>query len=684
MAVAGGHLPGLTGLRGIAVGLVVAYHLGHLRGGFVGVDVFFVLSGFLITSLLLEDTPGTPADMVRWWGRRVRRLTPAVAVTVLVVAIAFATSSGIALDGLATLTWWQNWHLVAEGSPYWSPSPSPLRHAWSLSIEEQFYLLWPPVLVGLGSFARRVRPVGSARSVVGVVAGVGAVASFAWAFVLAAPVEADLSRIYFGTDSRAGALLVGCVLAAAVHRRPRRRLGPPTAVLCVLAVATLAGASLRLSPDDHLAYRGGLALTALAAAVVVFVSTRPGPFAAALSWSPLQWLGERSYAIYLWSWPTQVLLEQRAPGMHRGLVALITVAAALVLSDLSLRFVERPLRFGSSWAERLAPRRAAWALGSSVVVVSLLVAAGSTRPTVQEAIAVEFEQLPDPTTTTTTTTAPTTTAPTTTAAPPPPEVRSVSETALPSTTTTTTTTTTTPPTTTTTCVPPALPPGPEWGDNTETFDPSTVAAGADPSGARCGQVTRLLVVGDSTGRGAANGLRRLGRPGVEVWDRTVFGCGVVAPSSECPDWRRTWREAIRQIDPDVVLLYMRVVEDVVPGQDPPFLSAEGSRSRRAEFRAAVELLSSQGARVAWALPPTPAGAFYCDMRATDSPCDPVWVEQWHRDVHAIAGGSGLRLIDVRAWIDARRDTATTDRPDGLHLSGRALDAHAAWLIDQLS
>ena len=681
MAVTGGHLPGLTGLRGIAVALVVAYHLGHLGGGFVGVDVFFVLSGFLITTLLLRDTPRTPSDMVRWWGRRVRRLTPAVAVTVLAVAIAFAASSGTALDGLATLTWWQNWHLVAEGNPYWDPSPSPLRHAWSLSIEEQFYLLWPPVLVALGLVAGRLRRGPSPRAVVGGFALAGTVASFAWAHVLAGPVEADLSRIYFGTDTRAGALLVGCALAAAVHRRPRRRPGPVTATAFVLSVAALAGASVLLSPDDHSTYRGGLLVAALASAVVVFVSTRPGPVSRALSWSPLQWLGERSYALYLWTWPTQVLVEQRSPGLHRGLVALVTVAAGLLLADLSLRFVERPLRFRSDWARRLAPRRAAWGLGSAAVAVSLLVAASSTRPTVQEVLAAEFEQLPDPTTTTTT--APpttTTTEPTTTAPPPSAEVSPATVTAPAP----TTTTTTAPPTTTTTCVPPALPPGPEWGDNTSTFDPSTVAAGEDPSGARCGEVTRLLVVGDSTGRGAANGLRRLGRPGLEVWDRTVFGCGVVAPSSECPDWRRTWREAIDQIDPDIVLLYMRVVEDVVPGDDPPFTSPEGSRARRAEFRAAVQLLSSRGARVAWALPPAPAGAFYCDGRAHDSPCDPAWVELWHRDVHAVAREVDLRLIDVRAWIDGRKATARTDRPDGLHLSGPALDAHAAWLVEQLS
>ncbi|HMV73910.1 MAG TPA: acyltransferase family protein, partial [Microthrixaceae bacterium] len=114
-----GTLPGLTGLRGIAVVAVVAYHLGYLPGGFVGVDLFFVLSGFLITSLLMSRPPVGAAGLRRWWARRVRRLTPAVAVVVLAVLALFLTRSGIALDAVATMTWWQNWHLIAEGTSYW-------------------------------------------------------------------------------------------------------------------------------------------------------------------------------------------------------------------------------------------------------------------------------------------------------------------------------------------------------------------------------------------------------------------------------------------------------------------------------------------------------------------------------------------------------------------------------------
>ena len=140
-----GHVPGLDGLRAIAVAAVVAYHLDLLPGGFIGVDLFFVLSGFLITSLLLLRTPSGLAELRSWWGRRIRRLTPAVAAVVVAVLVTFgvdgAATQSLDIDAVATMTWWQNWHLIFADVSYWAPQVSPLRHAWSLSIEEQFYLV---------------------------------------------------------------------------------------------------------------------------------------------------------------------------------------------------------------------------------------------------------------------------------------------------------------------------------------------------------------------------------------------------------------------------------------------------------------------------------------------------------------------------------------------------------------
>ncbi|MHB1138501.1 MAG: DUF459 domain-containing protein [Microthrixaceae bacterium] len=639
------HMPGLTGLRGIAVTFVIAYHLGYLRGGFLGVDVFFVLSGFLITTLLLRYTPASVAELRSWWGRRFTRLTPAVAVVVIAVLLLFAATSGVVLDSVATLTWWQNWRLILEGTPYWAPNPSPLRHAWSLSIEEQFYAIWPPLLVGSLALARKL----AVRRPQLVVAGLAALlgtASFVWATYLAITRDVSLSRIYFGTDTRVGALLIGCAVAGVLYGRPVRPARRTLTAAAALAAVGLTALSLAVSPEIRWTYTGGLLAAALCAVILVLTAMRPGPLTTAMSWSPLQWLGVRSYALYLWSWPVQVLLEERTPSLGRPAVAAVTVAASLLLSELSLRFVEDPLRRGRSWARRLAPRRAAWMGGLALVAVAMVVAGNSTELTVSETVAKEFERLPDPTVTV---------APTTTCPPPPPTV-----------------------------------PAPIWSDQADTFERATVEQAADPTApggtVECGQtVTKVLFVGDSTGRGAANGLRRLAPADLEVWDRTDLGCGLVAVSETCPDWRTSWSEAITQIAPDVVVLYLRTSDDLVEGDEPPFLSQEATDLRRSEMSAATELLASNGARVIWMLPAVPLerGAFYCGGKGTGTPCDHDWVARWRGDVAEVAAGYGAATIDAQSWIDARPDTRETDRPDGLHFSGPALDQHASWLADQI-
>ncbi len=641
------HLPGLTGLRAIAVAAVVAYHLGYLHGGFIGVDLFFVLSGFLITSLLLDHTPADLAGMLQWWGRRVRRLTPAVAVVVAVVLLAFLTRSGIALDALATLTWWQNWHLIAQGTPYWAPSPSPLRHAWSLSIEEQFYLLWPPILLGLLAVARRF---GRSTRFITAVAVLGAGASFAWAAWLASAVDPNLSRIYFGTDTRAGALLIGCAAAAWIRTRPADSIGRFAVRGVIPAALVLVGLSVAMEPSDRWAYTGGLAVAALASLVLVIASTRPGPFSSGLSWEPVQWLGDRSYAIYLWSWPVQVFLQDRFPDLPLWSVAVLTVGVSLPLSSWSRRLVEEPLRRQSSWAAAMRPRRAAWGVGAVVLIALMLFATASTELTVQEEVAKEFEQLPDPTIAADGSGDPDKSVTTTTCVPPTS-------------------------TTTTSLV---------FSDDTSQYDPGTVTESGDPTIDRCHDITRVLVVGDSTGRGAANGLKRANIPGLEVWDRTTLGCGLVSDSDDCGDWETRWKDAVAMIDPDVVLVYLGASNDVVEGRDPGFLTTEASLQRQETMTDAIDLLSSNGAEVVWILPATPLedGVFFCGGKLEDTPCDADWLAQWNADLMKVAQRTGIRLLDVAGWVSAR-GSDPADRPDGLHLSGPALDDQARWIAGQL-
>ena len=227
-----GYRPALDGLRALAVGAVVAYHLdGHgLRGGFLGVDTFFVLSGFLITSLLLVELERTRGvALVAFWGRRLRRLLPAllgVVAAVGVYAWLFAPSmerASLRGDSVAGLLYVANWRFVASGQSYFDlfSAPSPLRHLWSLAIEEQFYLVWP--LVVLGAAAIVGWRASLARIVVGLIAAIGAVASIV---AMARLYDAsDPSRAYYGTDARVHTILIGCLLAVVVlHWRPRTRV----------------------------------------------------------------------------------------------------------------------------------------------------------------------------------------------------------------------------------------------------------------------------------------------------------------------------------------------------------------------------------------------------------------------------------------------------------------------------
>ncbi len=408
----------------------VAYHLGNLPGGFLGVDVFFVLSGFLVTSLLLAEVEPDgsistrPAiDLRAFWLARLRRLTPAVLVvtpTVLwaarVAGWPAARLDELAVDGAATLTWWQNWRQILAGQSYWDPSPSPFRHAWSLSIEEQYYLVWPLVaaLVVVGLARRSAPNPRLLRRSIATVAGLGALVSSAWHVILAHRLDrAELSRVYLGTDTRVFALLIGCALACSrwgLRRSSTREVpadrddgaaapdgppghhpdGEPAGEVGATAGLRTAGtvstgllvilAALMEVDDPRLFRSGGFVAVAVLAAVVVAsqaASPRLPAATAAMGLGrvvggALSWLGSRSYAIYLWSWPIQVLASYRWPTMARGLMSAGVVVAALAAAEVSHRLVEDPLRRGQGWAATPRSRRPAWVLGVLAASVSVV------------------------------------------------------------------------------------------------------------------------------------------------------------------------------------------------------------------------------------------------------------------------------------------------------------------------
>jgi peptidoglycan/LPS O-acetylase OafA/YrhL len=347
------YRPGLDGLRAIAVAGVFLFHARphadgnpYLSGGFLGVDLFFVLSGYLITSLLLvEWEAGNRIDLRRFWMRRARRLLPALVVVVLAALLLAAIFARDDLgrtrgDAVSSLLYYTNWHLIIANHSYFTlmGRPSLLNHLWSLAVEEQFYVVWPLLLVpGLVLLGRRRLPML-------VIAGIAGSALAMW--LLYNP-NSDPSRVYYGTDTRAFLLLMGILLALVWPAVERLRRALP--VLELLGVAALVGTVLlflRMQDFDPTLYRGGDLAAAFCFAVVVAAVAHPATgLGQALGVAPLRWVGERSYGIYLWHWPVVALMRPgvdvswTGPGVVVAQAAIVLAAAAL-----SYRYIEQPIR----------------------------------------------------------------------------------------------------------------------------------------------------------------------------------------------------------------------------------------------------------------------------------------------------------------------------------------------------
>ena len=343
---------------------VVLYHFSprSLPSGFLGVDVFMVVSGYIVTTLMLRERERAGRIRVgAFWGRRFRRLVPALAFMVIVVSALVRWTGPTTLadsarsQGLAALLYVTNWKLIGSGVTYGGAvaAGSPFVHLWSLAVEEQFYLAWPLVLIGLLALS------GKRRWPVVLVTAIGALGSVAWMAYLYDP-SRDPLRIYYGTDTRAYTFLFGAVAALlAPHLRTRGRrvisMLAPCAFVAVLAAM--------LTNDPGVLYRGGFALVAIATALVTVATTAPGPLTTWLDRAPLRGLGKVSYGVYLWHWPAVVLLTPERLAVNGFALAGLRLAFTAAGTGVSWLIVEQPLTIAR-------PRRVALAGGLGVGIAT--------------------------------------------------------------------------------------------------------------------------------------------------------------------------------------------------------------------------------------------------------------------------------------------------------------------------
>lgn len=351
------YITGLDGIRAIAVIMVLAYHLklALFKSGFLGVTVFFVLSGYLITGILISEVEeeGT-IDLKNFWLRRIRRLVPAVMSMAVVIIFVSAVVNRIIFtkgckDFLASVLGFNNWWQIFNKVSYFEAAgvPSPFTHCWSLAIETQFYLIYPLILLGIYKLAKSR---GEGRAKRGLLfAGVTlllALISVILMIVLFDP-QQDASRVYYGTDTRAFSLLFGALLAILWEYRmvPRKLSASVNMVLGSLSFAVLLVMTIAINGSSNFWYRGGQFIgTILTVLVIYTVSGRKTWLIRFLSNPVLKWIGDRSYSIYLWHYPIILLISKGIKASWW--ITLIEIVLSVVLAELSYRFIETPIRHG--------------------------------------------------------------------------------------------------------------------------------------------------------------------------------------------------------------------------------------------------------------------------------------------------------------------------------------------------
>lgn len=379
------YMPGLDGLRAIAVIAIIIYHLNPrwLPGGFLGVDTFFVISGYLITSLLLREYYNTQMiDLKNFWIRRLRRLIPAVFFMVgAVITYVLIFESGmirtVKEDGIAAFIYMSNWWYIIEDVSYFEAAePRPLMHLWSLAIEEQFYIIWPVILLILLLKVKNYK-------YIMMIVFLMTVISLIWMMMLTLPYE-DNSRVYFGTDTRLQTLLLGVLLAYIWPPfRLKRDIGPKIKIwidgIGIGALLILIIFFITVDDSSHWIYYGGLYLITLVTLLLIASSVHPSTILPKILGNPLfLWVGTRSYSLYLWHYPIITLININfVQGQIPFYIVLLQVLLTIICAEISFKWIETPFRrdgFKAVWPA--AKQRLRFLTTVMATVVSLVVVTG--------------------------------------------------------------------------------------------------------------------------------------------------------------------------------------------------------------------------------------------------------------------------------------------------------------------
>ena len=650
----GRGIAALDGVRALAVALVLADHGGipGLSGGFLGVDVFFVLSGFLITSLLLDEIGRTGRIGLKdFWIRRARRLLPALIVMVLfVVAVRdlFAAESVGALrdHAVATFFWMSNWVFVAEKSDYFSQgaAPSPLQHTWSLGVEEQYYVLWPlllaAVVAALAAVAyRRGVPltVRVVRVAVFVIASAGVVVSAGATMVFSSGAsQTTLNRIYFGTDTRMQALLVGAAAAALVVRDWRgltaggvllrsRWTRWLARILPIVGLVVL-GAAAHVATGSAQEFRSGLLIVVAAAAILVIAPValeQDGPVARLLALPPVVGLGAISYGVYLWHWPIFLLVNGERTGTTGWELFALRCAATIAVATVVWWAIEQPVRRWRPVTVPMLPLAAATAATAAVVTMTVLpvgVKPGGSGPQIDTA-ALTAPEIP-----------------------------------------------------------------------VEVSTPVRRRAPGD---------TTVAVFGDSIAWALMRYLPPT--PGLDFADYTTIGCGIARggpyeyvgqeldQKPECDAWPSRWAQRINHERPDVVMLIVgrwEVVDRMHEGRWTHIGESKYDAYLRGELNRALDILGSTGARIVVTTEPSNRRAEKANglLYPEDQP---KRVDRWNLMLRSVvAERQNAEVLDLNRKLNPNgayttRVDGIRMRSDGVHPTPEAVEWLTPWLIEAL-